>query len=121
MSACVVVAAVALFLIAALRINAGIKESEAYRLAMVAVRADSRITTALGEPIESGYFLEGNVTGNPVQSFSGDVPLHGPKGRATMGISASQHDGVWQFKWLKVTIAGSGEVTDLRDQVNRGR
>ncbi|WP_368563095.1 cytochrome c oxidase assembly factor Coa1 family protein [Pseudoxanthomonas sp. UTMC 1351] len=90
------------------------KSSEPYREAVARATANPQIVQALGEPIESGYFVQGNIS---TQGTTGEanlaIPLKGPKGSAKVYVDASQSAGRWEYKTLVVQIEGSHQRVDL--------
>lgn len=105
------------------RINHGIKDSEGYRQALATARADPRVTAALGEPINDKILLNASMSygkDRKVNEIHAEVPLHGPKGDATMFVSGSKRDEAWQFTKLSVRIGGKSEDIDLRNGSGSG-
>jgi hypothetical protein len=100
-------------------IDKEMRGSEGYRRAMTLVRADPQVVAALGEPIDDSGFISGNTTSNShSQSLSIDVPLRGPKGRATVVIVATGRDDEWKFDTLSVTVEATHQIIDLRSAAN---
>src|SRR3954447_15527694 len=68
-------------------ITGAIKSSDAYEQGMAAARANQEVVAALGQPIESGFWVSGNID---VNGSSGNVevsiPISGPKGSGTLYI-----------------------------------
>lgn len=90
------------------------KSSDAYKMALAKAKADPRVMTALGTPIEDGFFAWGktNVSGTSGQADM-TVPISGPKGKGTIYFVASKFAGEWTFSKLMVEIADSKERIDL--------
>ena len=93
---------------------AAMKQSDAYKTALARAKADPRVISALGSPIEDGFFAMGktNVTGTSGQADM-TVPLSGPKGKGTLYFVASKFAGDWTFSKLMVEIANTGQRIDL--------
>ncbi len=93
------------------------KSSPVYTAAMQAARADSRVTQALGTPIDSGWFITGSIE---EQGISGDanlvIPISGPRGSGTLYAAAREGNGRWQFYTLAVRIDGQNELIQLQLQ-----
>jgi hypothetical protein len=103
-------------------INSQMRKSEGYRLAMVVVRADPQVTAAIGEPISDNGIITGNFSvKNESQTISLETPLRGPKGRATLSISATKHAGPWEYRTLSVTVAATHQTFDLRAAANNAQ
>jgi hypothetical protein len=90
------------------------KSSDAYKMALAKAKADPRVMTALGSPIEDGFFARGktNVSGTSGQADM-TVPISGPKGKGTIYFVASKFAGEWTFSKLMVEIADTKERIDL--------
>jgi hypothetical protein len=90
------------------------KQSDAYKMAVARAKADPRVTSALGTPIEEGWYLSGNTN---VNGSSGDadlsIPISGPKGKGTIYAVATKSGGQWSYSKLQVKIDSSGETIDL--------
>ncbi len=90
------------------------KSSDAYKQAMVKVRASSAVTAALGAPIREGFFTSGsiNVSG-PSGNADLAIPISGPKGSGTVYLRATKSAGKWSFDKLVVNINGADMTIDL--------
>ena len=112
----IVIVALAIWGFVAL-IMGSLKQSDAYKEALAAVRADAAAVEALGEPIEPGFFLSGSVN---VSGPSGDaelsIPLHGPRGKGKLYLEATKRAGRWEYSLLElaVTRGGGGGGQDER-------
>jgi hypothetical protein len=90
------------------------KSSEPYQEALTRATADPQIIQALGEPIESGYFVQGNInTDGPTGEAALAIPLKGPKGAAKVYVEATRSAGQWDYKTLVVQIEGGNQRIDL--------
>lgn len=93
------------------------KSSEPYQMALTRAAANPQIVQALGEPIESGYFVQGNINTN---GLSGEaalaIPLKGPKGAAKVYVEATRSAGQWDYKTLVVQIEGGNQRIDLLEE-----
>jgi len=90
------------------------KSSDAYKQAMVAVRANQQVVANLGTPIEEGTFVSGNVS---VTNGSGQaelaIPVSGPHGTGTVYVQATKSAGQWTFDELVVEIDETQHRIDL--------
>lgn len=86
-----------------------LKSSAAYQMTMQAVRADAQVRTALGEPIEAGFWTTGNVTVNVGGTGAAvlSIPLEGSKATGTALSHATRVDDKWRLTLLVVRIDGS--------------
>ncbi len=88
-------------------IMGSVKKSGAYQEAMATVRANPAAITALGEPIEAGFFVSGSVSvTGPTGEANLSIPLHGPKGKGTLYVEATKRAGRWEFALLELEVAG---------------
>ena len=93
------------------------KSSDAYRIAVARAKADSRVTAAIGTPIEESWFLSGNTEVNGSSGKSAlTIPIHGPKGKATIHAVAEKSGGRWEYSKLDVTVENTGETIDLTQE-----
>jgi len=100
-------------------INKRIKTSEGYVLAMEVVRSDERIRAALGEPLVDEKVVTGSFNdSSSMHMVFAQVPLSGPKGRATMMINGVRFDKAWEFNTLSINIESTHETIDLRAAAN---
>ncbi len=90
------------------------KSSDAYQMAVHEVRNSPEVIAEIGEPITEGFFASGNIntTGS---SGAADlaIPISGPKGDATIYLSATKSLGKWTFKDLVVEIENTQDRIDL--------
>jgi hypothetical protein len=90
-----------------------IKRSDVYKGALHRAQSDPRVIAALGEPIEPGFLVTGNVH---VDTRSGDAeinfPISGPKQKAKVHAVATLENGQWKYETLTVTPE-NGAMIDL--------
>lgn len=94
-----------------------LKSSDPYTHALARARASDEVKAVLGEPIQPGFWVSGNFN---VNGSSGNadfsIPLSGPKGSATLYVTATKAAGRWQFTTLEVAPKGSEARIDLRSR-----
>jgi hypothetical protein len=99
-----------------------LKSSDPYTRALARAKANDEVRMLLGEPIQTGYFVSGNIN---VDGSSGNadfsIPLSGPKGSATLYVTAKKAAGRWEFTTLEVAPKGSEARIDLRSRLIRDR
>lgn len=104
---CVFLAGIVVFVFGA------IKHTDVYTGAVRRVQQDSRVTAAIGSPVETGWWLMGNVN---VDNNGGHAdftfPVHGPNGKASVHTVATKESGNWIYTELTVTPDG-GQPIDL--------
>jgi hypothetical protein len=94
-----------------------IKSSDAYTGAVARAKAAPAVVDALGTPIQPGLFVLGNVqmTGTSGKAVL-DIPIAGPKGKATIHVNAEKAGGEWHFHQLVVEISSTQKRIDLSEK-----
>ncbi len=88
-----------------LTVATGMKSSDAYKEAMAMARANPEVVAALGEPVEAGVFLTGNINVNgPTGDADMAVPLKGPNGKGKLYIVATKTAGEWTFQAVDIEL-----------------
>ena len=94
-----------------------IKSSTPYTESLAAIRANAEVQRALGDGIEPGFFVMGNIN---TSGTSGDADLtyavSGSNGSGTVYTVAKKATGKWTFTTVLVEIEQSGERIDLLSQ-----
>jgi len=90
-----------------------IRESDVYSEAVARARAHPALVEVLGEPVEEGMVVSGNIqiTG-PSGHADIAIPMSGPRGEATLYVVAEREAGQWRYRRLELEDA-SGRRTDL--------
>lgn len=92
------------------------KSSDVYVQALDRARNNPAVVSALGAPIETGFFTSGSIN---VSGPSGDaelaIPISGPKGRGTLYLEARKSAGQWSYSQLVVQIEQTSRIIDLLD------
>jgi len=85
------------------------KNSEAYRTAVVGLNADAGVEKAIGHPIETGWATGNiqtmNAEGNAQLKFDAD----GPRGKGHVSVSLLRHAGVWSVEEGRLVVEGTRE------------
>lgn len=77
------------------------KSNGAYELAVVEATQHHRVVEALGEPVETGWYVVGNIRYvNADGAAELQIPLQGPSGEGTLYVVAEREAGVWEFEHL---------------------
>lgn len=85
-----------------------LKNSEAYEMTMVVLRADEQVRAALGDDISTGFWTSGSINveaGGSGQARLG-IPLKGSKASGTATSHAVRTAGIWDLRLLVVTVDG---------------
>ncbi len=92
----------------------GIRQSGIQQEVLERVRASTAVVERLGEPIETGWMVQGSISVSPGSGEADySVPLNGPEGAGRVFVVAERRGGEWVFFELYVEIEGSGERIDL--------
>jgi Cytochrome oxidase complex assembly protein 1 len=77
-------------------------------------QGNASVVQRLGAPIKEGWFVGGSIN---VSTASGDadlsVPISGPKGEATVYVTAQKTAGTWIYSQMVAVVKGSGDKIDL--------
>lgn len=111
---CIVVIAGIAFVIFGFVFGA-LKSSPVYQQAIEKAKTDQAVVEALGEPVESSWFLTGSfsVTGSSGHADL-SIPISGPKGKGTLFVVARKRAGAWIYRRLEVELERGGRI-DLLD------
>jgi len=96
-----------------------LKSNGAYQGALERTRKNAEAIVALGEPMEDGYFMSGNIsTSNDSGRASLSIPISGPKGSGTLRVEADMQLGVWKFSRLDLVVgANTIKIASIRGVV----
>ena len=87
--------------------------SDAYKGAMIQVQQNKLVIEKLGTPIEDDGMTSGNIsTNNDSGNCDLQIPIKGPKGKATLFIVAEKK-GTWKYSEMTVLIKNTNEEIDL--------
>lgn len=90
-----------------------IKDSDAYIESMELVQHNKILIEKLGSPIETDGMVSGTVSAvNNVRKCDVQVPLKGPKGKATLFVVGEKR-GKWKYSEMSVYIEKTDEKIDL--------
>lgn len=90
------------------------KSTVAYQQAVARAADDPTVIAALGQPIRPAFFVSGNFTTDGSRGHADfAIPLHGPKGNATVYVQAKEALGAWTYSTLTVQIGHDKPRIDL--------
>ncbi|KAF2517606.1 hypothetical protein EYY60_00310 [Flavobacterium zhairuonense] len=93
-----------------------IKDSDAYIESMELVQHNKILIEKLGSPIETDGMVSGTVSStNDVRKCDVQVPLKGPKGKATLFV-VDEKRGKWKYSEMSVYIEKTKEKIDLLEK-----
>jgi Cytochrome oxidase complex assembly protein 1 len=98
-----------------------IKNTDVCQQALSLAKSNPAVIEALGEPVEDGWFMSGNInTSGSSGSADLSLPLRGPKGKATLYAVATKSAGRWEYQTLAVEVDGRDERIDLLEAEREG-
>lgn len=107
----VVVAFVAVVVLCAIDVMTSVG---GYKEGLARAKASPAVQSALGTPIEAGFFVSGSVKVDAVSGHADlSIPLSGPKGKGTLRVKATSSGKTWTFQTLAVDVAATGQTIDL--------
>lgn len=87
--------------------------SDAYKGAMTEAQKNKLVIEKLGSPIEDDGMTSGSInTSNDSGNCDLQIPIKGPKGKATLFIVAEKK-GTWKYSEMTVLIKATNEEIDL--------
>ena len=96
-----------------------VKNTGAYTQAIERVQSHPAAVAALGEPITTGWMLQGHVEDHGATgSADYSVPVSGPRGGGTLYIEARKSAERWTFRVLRL-VPDDGAPIDLRTPQER--
>lgn len=91
-----------------------LKATDVYKTALARAQNDPRVGAAIGTPIKEGWYVAGNTQINGGSGKSDlTIPIHGPKGKATIYALATKLAGEWRYSKLVVKVHATNETIDL--------
>jgi hypothetical protein len=82
-------------------IDAEMRSSGAYKLAMNTAQASPCIANALGSPLEPGWMMGGSITESSIDGSADlTIPVRGPKGKGSLDVQAKKLSGNWKIDSL---------------------
>jgi len=91
------------------------QSSDVYQQAFDKAQRAPALIEAIGAPVEAGYFMSGSIKEEIGASGRATlaIPLSGPKGKATLYVSATKSRGAWTFSRLEAEIESTGRYIDV--------
>ena len=91
--------------------------SDAYKGAMTEAQKNKLVIEKLGTPIEDDGMTSGsiNTTNNDGGNCNLQIPIKGPKGKATLFVVAEKK-GTWKYSEMTVFVKATKEEIDLLKQ-----
>jgi hypothetical protein len=99
-------------------IEALIKSSDPYQLAIRRATESPAVAEKIGNPIHFGWFVSGNLNFSGSEgSVNLSIPISGPKGGGHIGVVGKEHAKRWTFQTLEVDVNGEDEPIPLQQEV----
>lgn len=93
---------------------AGLRNSDAARLAVRTAQSNPRLIQRIGEPITVGWFVGGSLDVTPASGTAElAIPLSGPKGDGKLYAYALKTAGIWRLTLLQFGFEKSSDRLDL--------
>jgi hypothetical protein len=87
------------------------RHSTPYEEALHRAQNDPRVIALLGSPVTPGLFTSGSInTHNRDGDARLDIPLRGPKGKATLRVVGTKARGRWTYDQMLVTPKSGAEI-----------
>ena len=83
-----------------------------YGETMTVVRSSPEVDRQIGTPILTGWPVVERYISSKVGEVTARVPIHGPRGEATLQLRAKNRGGSWEFQQLEAQVR-SGRTIDL--------
>jgi hypothetical protein len=89
------------------------KDSDAYKEAMVMVQHDKLVSDKLGNHIETDGMISGSINvSNNTGNCDLQIPIKGSKGKGTLFVVAEKR-GKWEYSQMSVYVEATDEQIDL--------
>lgn len=103
-------------------VSGAFRSSYAYQESIARARANPAVVVQLGEPIEPGWLVSGNIN---ISGSRGEadlaIPVSGPKGKGTIYATARKEADEWHFtQLLFVPESGRPRINLLEEPVPKG-
>jgi hypothetical protein len=103
-------------------VMSSLKNSDVARESLSRARTNQAVVEKLGSPIQMGRWATGSVNVNNENGVALLViPISGPKGKATLTVSAHKRSGEWRYEEMQVMVEGGGRVNLLTESEQKDR
>ena len=94
-----------------------LKNSEVYEMSMAAVQEHPEVVQELGEPLESGFFVTGEISkSGGAGNANLRIPISGPDGSGHIYTIAVRRAGEWYILHMEVKIEGASQSIVIFDE-----
>ncbi len=99
-----------------------IKSTYVYKDAVRRAESNQHVVAALGRPIGTGFLVSGNVhTSNDSGTADLNIPIEGPKDKATIKLTATMRNNNWKYDRLTVKPDHGPEIDLLAEESPPGQ
>ncbi len=97
-------------------VTVSFRQSDVFREAIARAERNSQVAQRIGTPLRPGWLSQGNLH---VSGSSGtaqmEIPVAGPRGKATITLDARKVAGTWHFRILQIQFEGQSDSINLLD------
>ena len=94
-----------------------LSDSDVSKMALAAAESNPVVKQRLGDRIKRGFFTSGSIE---IDGSSGhanlEIPIRGPRGKATVYAVAKKSAGIWKFETLDVAFDEASPRVNLLQQ-----
>lgn len=95
-------------------VSGTMSQSEPFRHAVAAARANPAVVEALGRPIRTGVVVSGRISNSGDSGAASlQIPLHGPRGASHVMVEAQRSGDAWSYQTLQVQMVARQRNIDL--------
>ena len=90
------------------------RSSDVYEQAIEVVQSHPAAVRALGEPVESGFFVTGSISTSGASGRADfQIPVSGSRDKGTLYVVATKSEGAWHFSTLELVTKQYPDRIDL--------
>lgn len=104
---------IALFIGLCFVIMTSMKSSDAYKLGVSKLQANSEAISILGTPVSTGFPMGNIEVSGPTGKASLSFGVHGSKSKGTVYLDAVKELGKWNVNQIELEVEGKQERLDL--------
>jgi hypothetical protein len=94
-----------------------LRDSDVCKLAFAKAETNPTVKQRLGEPVKRGFFISGTIQiSGPSGHADIEIPVSGPKGKATVYAVAQKSAGLWKFEILQIAFEEASPRVNLLNQ-----
>lgn len=90
------------------------RSSGLFKVAVDAVQTDESVIAALGEPLDPGMLITGNLSLGTLSSGNLNFSVVGPRGSGRVSVAGLKGNAEWKILFLEVLVHDSGELVTVK-------